>query len=360
MNDGFRLYAVSRLVTVSETLLLFFMLLTLTGWTYAQGDGSIDNIQVSQRTGEEERVVDIAFTLSGGDYYAIKLGIKFHEDDEYTPIDTDEIIDLDPAHIIDEHLDETIEGAIILAHGDVELTWDGRESFAEIDAAAARVEITATRGMRDIDGNFYKSVIIGDQEWMAENLRVTSNANGNNITRYCYNNNTTNCELYGGLYTWEIVMNGENSSSSNPSDVQGICPDGWHVPSDAEWTELVNYVVSQGFPNAENNSNGAGNALKSCRQDDSPLAGCNTSEHPRWDSDGTHHGFDEVGFSALPGGYRDTNESFVDIGLYGYWWSSTEGSTAEVWLRRIAYFYGDVYRYDHYKSYGFSLRCVRD
>ncbi|MFO7874209.1 MAG: fibrobacter succinogenes major paralogous domain-containing protein, partial [Bacteroidales bacterium] len=329
-----------------KAYLLFFMLLTLTGWTYAQGDGSIDNIQVSQRTGEEERVVDIAFTLSGGDYYAIKLDIKFHEDDEYTPIDTDEIIDLDPAHIIDEHLDETIEGAIILAQGDVELTWDGRESFAEIDAAAARVEITATRGMRDIDGNFYKSVIIDDQEWMAENLRTTRDADGYDITRYCYNNNTTNCELYGGLYTWEIVMNGENSSSSNPSDVQGICPDGWHVPSHHEWTQLEQYICNAlGNSNCEtqfpydhsttgSRGTNEGNALKSCRQVGSPLGGdCNTSEHPRWDSSFENvHGFDEVGFSALPGGERWSSGAFYNLGEYGYWWSSTNGSDTEGWL----------------------------
>ncbi len=134
----------------------------------------------------------------------------------------------------------------------------------------------------DIDGNVYQTVIIGNQEWMAENLRVFRDANGNSITRYCYNNNTTNCNLYGGLYIWHTVMNGQSSSSSNPSGVQGICPTGWYVPSDAEWTELVNYVVNQGFPNSSEDPNGAKNALKLCRQVDSPEGGeCKTSIHPR-------------------------------------------------------------------------------
>ena len=212
----------------------------------------------------------------------------------------------------------------------------------------------------DIDGNVYQTVIIGNQEWMAENLRVTRNAFGNNIMRYCYGSNTANCDLYGGLYTWYTAMNGQSSSSSNPSGVQGICPTGWHVPSDAEWTELVNYVVSQGYPNNWDDPNGAGNALKSCRQVGSPLGGdCDTSEHPRWNSDDTHHGFDEFGFSALPGGLRNAYGSFSYLGTNGFWWSSTEYSSAGAWLRLVS-LYGNVYRDFDNKSSGFSLRCVRD
>jgi len=342
-----------------KSCLLYSVLLLLTSWTYAQGPGSIENIDVSQGTGEEERVVNIAFTLSGGDYYAIKLGIKFHEGDDFTPIQADEIMELDPDDIIDTHLNETIKGAIVVETGHVELTWDGRESFAEIDAAAARLEITATRGLKDIDGNFYKTVLIGDQEWMAENLRVSRDAAGNNISRYCYDDDPDLCDLYGGLYTWHTVMNGQSSSSSSPSGVQGICPTGWHVPSDAEWTELVNYVVSQGFPNSCV-VNGAGNALKSCRQVSSPLGGdCDTSEHPRWNSDDTRHGFDEFGFSALPGGCRENDGSFYYLGTHGYWWSSTEGSSLDAWARYMRRSYGAVHRYFTNKTFGFSLRCIR-
>jgi len=234
-----------------------------------------------------------------------------------------------------------------------------------VDSLLERIEALENElfapAVTDIDGNVYQTVIIGDQLWMAENLRVTRDASGNSITRYCYDNDGTNCELYGGLYTWNTVMNGESSSSGNPSGVQGICPDGWHVPSDAEWTELVNYVVSQGYPNNWNDPNGAGNALKSCRQVDSPLGGnCDTSEHPRWEEHDTHHGYDAFDFSALPGGDRWSDGSFDRLGARGYWWSSTEYSSASTWYRSMGNSNGSVNRAYSSKNYGFSLRCVRN
>ncbi len=215
----------------------------------------------------------------------------------------------------------------------------------DISLKAFFKESDAVGPVSDIDGNVYNTVIIGDQEWMAENLRVTRNANGNNITSCCYNDDETNCELYGGLYTWHTVMNGQSSSSSNPSGVQGICPTGWHVPSDAQWTELVNFVENQGYPNSDV-VNGVGNALKSCRQVGSPLGGdCDTSEHPRWNSDGTHHGFDEFGFSALPAGYRVyLNGTYEVIGVTGYFWSSTENTATMAFPRAIRSHRGNVHR----------------
>ncbi len=253
-----------------------------------------------------------------------------------------------------EHLDdaESAETVLTMPADDITLT----AVFQEEEES----DIIYGDGVTDIDGNFYTTVIIGNQEWMAENLRVTRDASGNNITRYCYGNNTTNCELYGGLYTWNTVMNGQSSSNSNPSGVQGICPTGWHVPSDVQWTELLNYLDSQGFPNS-NVTGGAGNALKSCRQVDSPLGGeCNTSEHPRWNSHGTHYGFDEFGFSALPGGRRSTDGSFYNLGTYGVWWSSAERSSVTAWGRYMYHTFGDVSRGTSSKALGFSLRCVRD
>jgi uncharacterized protein (TIGR02145 family) len=225
----------------------------------------------------------------------------------------------------------------------------------------------------DGDENHYGVVTIGEQVWMAENLKTTRDAAGNNITRYCYDNNTTNCDLYGGLYTWATIMNGQSSSSSNPSGIKGICPDGWHLPSHHEWTQLEQYIC-----NAFGNSNcetqfpydhstwgwrgtNEGNALKSCRQVNSPLGGdCNTSEHPRWVSHGTHHGFDEYGFSAFPGGYRTTDGTFYGIGSYGSWWSSTEDSSALAWSRSMSRGYGNVSRDGYNKGNGFSVRCLRD
>ena len=220
--------------------------------------------------------------------------------------------------------------------------------------------IMPSEPVTDIDGNIYKTVWIGDQLWMAENLRTTRDSQGNPVTRYC-NNNDPYCELYGGLYDWETVMNGTASSENNPSGVKGICPTGWHVPSDDEWTQLVNYVVAQGYLNEP------GNALKSCRQVNSPLGGdCNTSNHPRWnrDSEFHQHGFDKFGFSALPGGIRGVY-GFTEGGVFGGWWSATEYSSTNAWLRYMLYYSGDVSRHSgnvgtNNKAVGYSVRCVRD
>ncbi len=227
-------------------------------------------------------------------------------------------------------------------------------------------------GVTDIDGNFYPSVIIGNQEWMAKNLRVTRYKNGDIIPTDLDNTDweetkegaygvyphtlihglDTEIEVvktYGKLYNWYAV-----------ADTRGLCPIGWHVPSDAEWVELMNYVVAQGYPNS-NTVNGAGNALKSCRQVFSPLGGnCVTSEHPRWDSDDTNHGIDAFGFSALPGGIRAGGGSYGDVGTYGYWWSSEEGSAIGAWEWDMSYGYGGISRDYGDKWLGASIRCLRD
>ncbi len=218
----------------------------------------------------------------------------------------------------------------------------------------------------DIDGNVYATVIIGNQEWMAENLKTTKYRNGTSIdypgeNKPAWQSNTTGAyawynndvawkDSYGALYNWHAVNN------SN-----GLCPTGWHVPSDAEWTEMVDYVVSQGYPNSDV-VNGTGNALKSCRQVSSPLGGdCATSDHPRWNSTSTtHYGTDEFGFSALPGGDRYANGTYLNLGIYGFWWSSTEYYTTNAWMRYLGNDYGSVYRSSYYKGGGFSVRCVRD
>ena len=230
--------------------------------------------------------------------------------------------------------------------------------------------ITPGEGVTDIDGNFYPSVIIGNQEWMAENLKTTRYRNGTPINfpgvdntawlnnsngAYAwYNNDLSWKDLYGGLYNWHAVNN------SN-----GLCPTGWHVPSDSEWTELVNYLVALGFPDEWDNPNGVGNALKSCRQVSSPLGGdCNTSEHPRWNSYSTHaYGIDIFGFSALPGGFRFDNGTFSFIGFLGGWWSSTQISppySHYARYRGITYDNTFVDSYEYAKEFGFSVRCIRN
>lgn len=214
----------------------------------------------------------------------------------------------------------------------------------------------------DGDGNNYGVVTIGEQVWIAENLKVGTMINGYQemtdngiIEKYCFINDEANCDFYGGLYQWDEMMN-----YTIIPGVKGICPAGWHVPSDAEWMQLINYVVAQGYPN-NNINNAAGNALKSCRQLNSPLGGdCNTTVHPRWNSDGTHHGFDEFGFSAFPGGYRHIFGTFSSMGIGGYWWSSTEFSSTDARGRGTHYNYGNVEHSFGSKTQGFNVRCLRD
>jgi len=248
------------------------------------------------------------------------------------------------------------------------LQWSIETSCAtSTDETTIAFTIVHGAGVTDIDGNFYPSVIIGNQEWMAENLKTTKYSNGTPIDYPGSNdsdwqNNTTGAyawhdndiswkDSYGALYNWHTVNNNN-----------GLCPNGWHVPSDDEWTELVYYLGTQGYPNEQDNPNGAGNALKSCRQESSPLGGeCAAAEHPRWDSHSTHFGTDEFGFSALPGGVRYSSGSYLNVGGIGTWWSATEFSSADAWFRILGG-NGNLNRSNSFghKVTGFSVRCLRD
>jgi uncharacterized protein (TIGR02145 family) len=218
----------------------------------------------------------------------------------------------------------------------------------------------------DIDGNVYNTVAIGTQCWLKENLKTNKYRNGISIEypgnddnawlnntngAYAwYNNNITWKESYGALYNFYAGI--------NPN---GLCPEGWHVPGDGDWTKLLNYVVGKGYPNESNNPQGASNALKSCRQEYSPLGGdCNTSEHPRWLSHAIHYGFDAFGFSALPGSYRTGYGPFPsNLGYFGAWWSSSEVSGTSASSRSMTYF-GNVSQENSQKRAGYSVRCLRD
>ena len=215
----------------------------------------------------------------------------------------------------------------------------------------------ANNGVTDIDGNYYDAVVIGNQIWMSENLKVTHYPDGTAIPHitdntawgnlgdnntddaYCFYSNNSSSD-YGALYTWAAAM-GDNavSSNTNPSGVQGVCPDGWHLPSDAEWTELIDYLGG------------------------TSVAGGNMKETgtTHWNNPNTG-ATNEKGFSALPGGYRGYgNGVFYDVGNYGYWWSATESSSgSDAWFRVLDYSYAGASRNINNKAYGFSVRCVRD
>jgi len=212
------------------------------------------------------------------------------------------------------------------------------------------VETTVT----DYDGNVYDIVVIGTQTWMAENLKVTHypsgtaiptvanntawNALGNTNTddAFCYYLDNTSSPN-GALYTWAAAM-GDNavSSTANPSGVQGVCPNGWHLPSDAEWTQLTSFITSEGYSEP-------GTVLKS------------TSG---WNGGG--NGTDDLNFTALPGGYRSsTDGAFYDDGNRARFWSATENST-NAWARDLRYDLLTVTRSGFPKSTGSSVRCVKN
>ena len=204
------------------------------------------------------------------------------------------------------------------------------------------------------DGNEYNWVQIGDQVWMAENLAYLPSVNmvadgsedaaGSYYYVYGYDGTnvadakaTDNYATYGVLYNWTAAMDGEASSTTNPSGIQGVCPAGWHLPSEAEWTELIDYLGGTSV---------AGGKLKE-------------TGTTHWNTPNTG-ATNETGFTALPGGYRTNYGSFANIGSYGYWWSATEVSASYAWSRRMHNNYSNGYRDNYNKVVGFSVRCVRD
>jgi len=199
---------------------------------------------------------------------------------------------------------------------------------------------STTGTVTDIDGNTYKTVKIGNQWWMAENLKVTRYRNGDvmpNVTNsaewknltsgaYCnYDNNASNLATYGRLYNLFAV-----------NDSRNIAPEGWHVPTDAEWQTLIDYL---GGPT---------------------VAGCKMKEMgtAHWKSP-NKGATNESGFSALPGGYRYYGGYYFGTGYYAYFWSS-EGDSIGTWGWLLGYGSSAVDRYSDAKRGGFSVRCVRD
>lgn len=236
------------------------------------------------------------------------------------------------------------------------------------------IEVTATsspRNVSDIDGNSYEVVFIGKQIWMKENLKTTHYSNGTEIPHvpdktewgnlsnrdaaYSYYNNNINGEadIFGALYTWAAAM-GENSSSSNenPSGIQGVCPIGWHLPSDAEWAELKDYLISNGY-GYEGSGDDIGKSMASTFEwVASSTVGAVGNDMGSNNSSG---------FTALPGGLRGANTgAFFNIGKSGNWWSSTELDQEKAYGNEIDYQYDKSRRSNSNKKYGFSVRCIKD
>ena len=204
----------------------------------------------------------------------------------------------------------------------------------------------STGTVQDIDGNVYKTVKIGNQIWMAENLKVTHYRNGDVIPNlqdddewdnekgaYCsYANDEANSAIYGLLYNWFAV-----------NDERKIAPEGWHVPTDAEWQGLVEFLGGDNL---------AGGKMKSTGTIDG--------------GDGLWRGLNRSatnvsGFTALPGGYRYNSGVFDGIGANAYFWSANESSGGTAWHRYLYYGNSQVSRYDYgWKQGGYSIRCIKN
>jgi uncharacterized protein (TIGR02145 family) len=224
------------------------------------------------------------------------------------------------------------------------------KSYLETQVAQLQSQITALQNANIAP---LPNVTIGTQIWSSTNLDVTTYRDGTPIPQvtdptqwanlttgaWCYyNNDPANGAIYGKLYNWYAVAGIYDAASLNdPSLRKQLAPQGWHIPSDAEWTTLTTFLGGQ---------NVAGGKMKSI----------GTS---LWQSPNTA-ATNESGFTGLPAGYRFDDGTFDDIGDVGGWWSSSENGTADAWYRGLYYFNGTAYSPNGYKNVGFSVRCLRD
>jgi uncharacterized protein (TIGR02145 family) len=194
------------------------------------------------------------------------------------------------------------------------------------------------------------SVTIGTQIWSSTNLDVTTYRDGTPIPQvtdetqwanlttgaWCYYaNNTANGITYGKLYNWYAVAGIHDTDPNTPNKL--LAPEGWHVPTDSEWTTLTTFLGGESL---------AGGKMKS--------TGTSLWQSPNMDAT------NESGFTGLPGGYRGINGTYTRIGRDGRWWSSLEYTPADTWGRDLSYGTATVSSYYYNKSYGFSVRCIKD
>ncbi|MCE1201483.1 MAG: fibrobacter succinogenes major paralogous domain-containing protein [Bacteroidia bacterium] len=249
----------------------------------------------------------------------------------------------------------------------------------------SNVSFTAgvSTGVTDVEGNFYPTIVIGNQEWMAKNLRTTTFNNGTPIpllndtdwSQVDYINNPAPSyglyphqsinglnndqqvkEAYGTLYNWFAA-----------TSTHGICPTGWRLPSKADVDSLLVFVSNGTYdPNNYQSTTTEGKKLKSCRQENSPLGGsCNTSTHPRWNAFSGIFGTDVNGFGALPAGYRTSSGTYSFVGtMTGFWTSEIELAVPPFgWSARALRMdqANDVVFREYWQPLlGYSIRCVRD
>jgi uncharacterized protein (TIGR02145 family) len=207
----------------------------------------------------------------------------------------------------------------------------------------------------DIEGNAYHTIKIGEQVWMAENLRTGHFPNGDPIPKIETNEDWVNlyytpgsayswylfdsvsyAGTYGALYTWMAAMNGAGPNPSIPSGVQGVCPSGWHLPSDGEWKKLANFLGGEDVTGGKLKEEGTSHWL-----------------------DPNYGATNESGFTALPGGFGISTIPYGGLGEIGVWWSTdTTDNIPNVWL--IEHDYGKIYTEPVVLNIAVSVRCIKD
>ncbi|MCF8234777.1 MAG: hypothetical protein K9G67_07095 [Bacteroidales bacterium] len=218
------------------------------------------------------------------------------------------------------------------AEYDVELEVKDNEGLAATDVHTVLVAESNPQGtfVDPRDGQTYNTIKIGNQVWFAENLNYEAE------NSFCYEVNPAYCDTYGRLYTWAAIMDGGSSSNEVPSGVQGICPEGWHIPSDAEWMILSEFTGG---------SSGAGVKLKSASG---------------WYAGG--HGTDEFGFTALPAGLcrPDQPLEFIEMKHSANFWTCTEDDAWRAYRWNLRYNSDADNRGWTSKELGLSVRCVKN
>jgi uncharacterized protein (TIGR02145 family) len=327
---------------------LYITTLFLMSYNVFAQTGTITNVEVKTR-GDGSGMYDILYDLTGtAAAYNISVEILFNGETAYIPINK-------------TYLQGDI--ATVTPGTSKRIEWNGLGSFPNQYSEKTKIKIVATGfGGDGISGTFtdprdgktYKTVKIGNQEWFAENLAylpAVSPASAGSTTSphyYVYNYNgtdvatakaTTNFTTYGVLYNFEAS--------------KAACPPGWHLPTDAEWTALENYLIANGY-----NYDGTTTGNKIAK---SLATTTNWNASSGTGSIGNNLLLNnKSGFSALPGGYRDYIGNFSNVGNNVNWWNSVESSANNAWSRSLGYNYNYLFRNDSRKDYGFSIRCIKD
>jgi uncharacterized protein (TIGR02145 family) len=312
---------------IMKAIIISLFAILTTGLSIGQ-TGSITNVTTSQRT-DGSAIVDIYYDLAGTiSKYKIDAEVSFNGGINFTPIN---------------QVSNDI-GCGVTTGNQKHIVWNFGSEFPGNFSTETKIRLTASYCCGFVlvdsrDGQSYNTVQIGDQCWLAANLNIGAMIPGSNnmtnnsvIEKYCYNDNPANCNVYGGLYLWDEMM----SYVNNPG-VQGICPVGWHLPSDPEWMTLRDFLGGSSVAGGKIKEAGTSHWL--------PPNGGATNES---------------GFTALPGGQG--HSQYFYLGEWAFFHSSTEYSTEYAMTWFISYefpaFFGP--QGDQKTWEGKSVRCVKD